>query len=107
MNSVIIHAINNCELLSFTYDGYARIVEPHAYGVTTAGKEILRAYQIEGGHASNHNQPWHLFSVSKVVGLSSTRRGFSGVMGTNVMIRQCSQFMLSSNHKTLTKRLFS
>lgn len=78
MNSVIIHAINNCELLSFTYDGYARIVEPHAYGVTTAGKEILRAYQIEGGHASNHNQPWHLFSVSKVVGLSSTRRGFSG-----------------------------
>ena len=78
MNSTIIQAIYNCELLSFSYDGYTRVVEPHAYGVSTAGKTILRSYQVEGGHASGHSQPWHLFSLSKIVGLSSTGRKFSG-----------------------------
>ncbi|NQZ19417.1 MAG: hypothetical protein HRT44_09205 [Bdellovibrionales bacterium] len=72
MNFIITHAIEHCELLSFTYNGITRIVEPHAYGVTKAGNEILRAYQVKGGHVSVHNQPWHLFSLSKINGLSST-----------------------------------
>ena len=78
MNQVISNAINNRELLSFTYDGYQRIVEPHTYGVTSKGKDSLRAYQVQGGHASSHNELWHLFTVAKMAGISSTGNSFSG-----------------------------
>ena len=78
MNQIILNAIHNCELLTFTYDGYRRVVEPHTYGMSTTGKESLRAYQVEGRHVSRHNQPWHLFTVSKIVGLSSAGTGFDG-----------------------------
>ena len=79
MNQTIISAIRNLQTLSFTYDGESRIVEPHTYGVTTTGKESLRAYQTQGGHASSHrNEPWHLFTISKMVGLKTTGNTFSG-----------------------------
>lgn len=78
MNSTIINAIRNRQLLSFTYDGYARVVEPHTYGETSAGKETVRAYQIEGGHVSGIPQPWHLFTVSKMRGLTNAGMSFPG-----------------------------
>lgn len=79
MNQTIISAIQNQQTLSFYYDGQPRIIEPHTYGVTTTGKESLRGYQIQGEHASSHgNQPWHLFTVSKVVDLQCTGKAFNG-----------------------------
>jgi hypothetical protein len=82
MNQVIISAIENKQTLSFYYDGESRIVEPHVYGVTTTGKESIRAYQIQGGHATSHgNQPWHLFSVAKMEALKCTGVNFSGARG--------------------------
>ncbi len=51
MNQTIISAIRNQQTLSFNYDGQPRIIEPHTYGVTTTGKESLRGYQVQGGHA--------------------------------------------------------
>lgn len=79
MRQTIINAIRNQQTLSFNYDGQPRIIEPHTYGVTTTGKESLRGYQVQGGHASSHsNQPWHLFTVSKMVGLQCTGTAFNG-----------------------------
>lgn len=78
MNHIIYSAIQNCEQLSFTYDNYPRAVEPHTYGVTTKGNDTLRAYQVQGGHVSGDNQPWHLFTLSKMVGLKTTGIKFSG-----------------------------
>lgn len=78
MNQAIINAIQNREQLTFSYDGFQRVVEPHTYGTTTTGKETLRAYQVQGGHASGHNEPWHLFTVAKMIGLRSTGVSFSG-----------------------------
>ena len=79
MNQTIINAIKNQQTLTFTYDGQPRVVEPHTYGVTTTGKESLRAYQIQGGHVSSHrNESWHLFSVAKMFGLQCTGNNFSG-----------------------------
>ena len=78
MNQTICDAINNKRILSFTYNGYSRKVEPHAHGRTKGGNEVLRAYQISGGHASSrHYEGWHLFSVSKIVGLTTLQDGFS------------------------------
>jgi hypothetical protein len=64
------------EMLSFNYDGYSRIVEPHTYGITKTGKETLRVYQVKGGHASGHSEPWHLFTVSKMIGLKAAGQSF-------------------------------
>ena len=51
MNQEIIEAIENQNIIEFYYDGEFRAVEPHCYGVTTAGNEGLRAFQI-GGYSS-------------------------------------------------------
>jgi hypothetical protein len=78
MNSTIAQAIREKRCLSFTYDGYPRVVEPHTYGLSRKGEEVFRAFQVSGGHLSSHNEPWHLFSVSKTYGLSLTDKIFSG-----------------------------
>ena len=78
MNPTIAKAIVNRELISFTYNGYPRLVEPHTYGLSSTGKESLLAYQVKGGHASGHNEPWHLFNIAKMAGVVSTGRLFTG-----------------------------
>ena len=78
MNPTIISAIRNNQCLSFNYDGYQRVVEPHAYGVSSKGKEIMRAFQVQGGHVSGHKDGWHLFSIEKINFLTNTGESFSG-----------------------------
>lgn len=77
MLQTIINAIRNREVLSFTYDGLARIVEPHAVGVSTAGNNVLRCYQTQGGHVT----PGHeldFCKISKIFGLRTTGQHFVG-----------------------------
>lgn len=78
MNPTIAKAIVNRELLSFTYNGFPRLVEPHTYGLSSTGKESLLAYQVKGGHASGHREPWHLFSIIKMSGVISAGQRFDG-----------------------------
>lgn len=60
-----------------TYGGLQRIVQPVAVGISRAGNEVLRCYQIAGGHiASGHD--WDLFDLSKISGLSTTGKHFQG-----------------------------
>jgi hypothetical protein len=47
----IIAAIRKKFVLKFIYNGELRTVEPQTYGLSTAGKEVLRAYQKSGGAA--------------------------------------------------------
>jgi len=58
--------IKNKQLLSFNYDGYSRIVEPHTYGIDTKGHLALRAYQVKGGSESGESSGWKLFHVSEI-----------------------------------------
>ena len=44
MNVVVCDAIRARRLLRFVYDGYERVVEPHLYGVNTAGHETLSGW---------------------------------------------------------------
>lgn len=79
MNHTIINAINNMEILSFTYKGNSRVVEPHAYGTGSDGNDLLRAYQTEGGHSSpGRLTKWRLFEVKKIHNLSLTGEKFNG-----------------------------
>lgn len=77
MLQIIIDSIRNREIISFSYDGFLRVVEPHAVGVSTAGKNVLRCFQIQGGHVTPGHD-WDLCEVSKIQKLSRTGQHFSG-----------------------------
>lgn len=64
MNTTIIQAITNRQLLQFYYDGELRIVEPHCYGKTTKGNEAIRAFQVDG-YSSTGKMGWKLYELSK------------------------------------------
>jgi hypothetical protein len=63
--------------ISLTYKGIRRVVEPHAYGVSLKGSELLRCYQTCGGHESARPHNWALLTVSKITSLSVLEEGFS------------------------------
>ncbi|MCT8338573.1 WYL domain-containing protein [Flavobacteriaceae bacterium TK19130] len=64
MNTEIKDAIRNQNLIEFNYDGGSRTVEPHCYGITTAGNEGLRAYQVDG-YSSSGRMGWKMFDLGK------------------------------------------
>lgn len=73
---IIADAIGHRQLLSFRYDGYIRIVEPHTYGIDKKGHETLRAYQISGGSDSGESVGWKIFHVSDMRSLSVISESF-------------------------------
>lgn len=60
----------------FFYDGGERTVEPHCYGISTAGKEVLRGYQTGGFSHSNEQMGWRLFDVEKMGATAQTGETF-------------------------------
>ena len=78
MTQDILSAIKNKQALSFTYDGYSRVVEPHTYGVDTKGHAALRAYQVRGGSESGEYVGWKLFHVNEMHGLTVLQEYFAG-----------------------------
>lgn len=75
MNSVIINAIRNKNLLEFYYDGGSRIIEPHCYGITTKGNEGLRAFQVSG-YSSSGELGWKMFDMSKAQSIRALDQSF-------------------------------
>lgn len=61
MNELILTAIRNKRRIHFVYNDKHRIAEPQCYGISTAGKEVVRVFQVSGG-----TQPEPLFEVSKM-----------------------------------------
>lgn len=64
MKTKIEDAIRNQNLIEFYYDGGTRTVEPYCYGITTAGNEGLRAFQVEG-YSSSGKMGWKMFDLGK------------------------------------------
>ena len=52
MNILIKNSVETKTILEFNYDGHHRVVEPHTHGISAAGNEVLRCYQIAGGSVS-------------------------------------------------------
>lgn len=72
----ICDAIRNMQTLSFTYNGFRRVVEPHTCGMDTKGHEALRAYQTDGGSDSGE-LGWKLFHVREIQRLTVQQSTFS------------------------------
>lgn len=77
MNSTICDAIRNKRLLTFSYHGHQRTVEPHTYGIDTLGHPALRAYQSGGSSNSGGIPDWRLFHEKDMSNLSMLQTTFS------------------------------
>lgn len=77
MNQEIISAIENQNVIELHYEGELRVVEPHCYGVTTAGNEGLRAYQT-GGYSSSGKMGWRMYDLGKADSITITNEEFAG-----------------------------
>ncbi|HWM23560.1 MAG TPA: WYL domain-containing protein [Chthoniobacterales bacterium] len=72
----IISAIRDSTVLKFTYNTQPRTVEPQAYGISTAGHAVLRAYQRTGRSDSGRTNGLRLFEVSKMSKVRKTAERF-------------------------------
>ncbi len=79
--SDICQAINNLQLISFSYDGRSRTVEPHTYGVDTKGHETLRAFQVRGWSKSGQLPDWRVFHRDEMYGVTILQETFAGPRG--------------------------
>ena len=77
MNADICAAINGRQLLELRYHGYARIVEPYAYGRDKSGDALLRCYQIAGGSESGQPAGWKLLKVADVFAINEQKATFT------------------------------
>lgn len=92
MRDTIIHAIEHQNRLRVVYDGGARLVEPHAVGVSSAGNEVFRGYQVEGVSTSGEHIGWKLLRLDRIEALEildetflDTRDGYR--QGDSAMVR--------------------
>jgi hypothetical protein len=77
MNMQIVDAIENQQIIEFYYDGESRTVEPHCYGLTTAGNEGLRAFQT-GGYSSSGKLGWKMYDMGKAESIIIIGNYFKG-----------------------------
>jgi hypothetical protein len=78
MNVTICDAIRARRLLRFVYEGYERVVEPHAYGVNTAGHEAVIGWLV-GGWSSSATEPgWRMFLVAEMRDVAALAEPFTG-----------------------------
>ncbi len=65
MDRRICAAIEYKHYLEFVYDGLPRVIEPHAHGTSSTGKEVVRGFQTDG-QSSSGPLGWRLWDVAKM-----------------------------------------
>jgi predicted DNA-binding transcriptional regulator YafY len=73
----IISAIHRRSVLKFTYNGRVRTVEPQTYGLSTTGREVLRAYERAAAKAVKTSGMAKLFDLEKISELQETGLNFN------------------------------
>jgi hypothetical protein len=75
-HDMLIAAINNREVLGFSYQGYLRLVAPQTYGMSHTGKYVLRAHQTRGESRSGQSKIAKLFDLAKISKLQKSGEHF-------------------------------
>ena len=79
MEFIIKSAIENKQLLSFTYKDKNRLVEPYTFGQSKQGKDTLSAFQIEGGADGEGDMCWRQFPLREMKNLKLLDEKFENV----------------------------
>ena len=79
MHSVIIQAISERRRLKIVYPPGSRVVEPCAYGSSSEGFGLLRAYQNSGASASGEHEWWKLFRIDRIMAIELLPEVFDGL----------------------------
>ncbi|MQB08538.1 hypothetical protein FCH38_04850 [Agrobacterium tumefaciens] len=58
-------ALRSAKCLELRYDGYVRVVEVHAVGITDEGNGIMLVWQVRGGSNSGERQGWKLMRLDE------------------------------------------
>lgn len=66
MDSIICNAISNRKCMSVWYNGGTRIIEPHCYGQSTSGNDLLRCFQVSGFSNTGKSTDWKLMKTSEL-----------------------------------------
>lgn len=66
MDQVICRAIEGRNLLMFGYGDQVRVVEPHLYGINSAGHEALRAWLRPGLSRADPEGGWRMYLVPEM-----------------------------------------
>ncbi len=69
-HSVLCEAIRTKRCVELRYDGYRRLVEVHAYGVTKAGHDIMLVWQVSGGSVHSEPTNWKMLRLDETSGVS-------------------------------------
>lgn len=77
MGNQIIAAVKAKKLLSFTYSGLPRVIEPHVYGIHDGIAQLL-AYQIRGSSSTGALPNWRRFKLDSIQNLRILDEGFPG-----------------------------
>lgn len=81
-NNDIINAIKNHNYVDINYNDKKssatgrRLIQPYAYGITTAGNECLRAFQI-GGDTLRGEPKWKLFLLKRITSWHPRKQTFN------------------------------
>jgi len=76
MDLRICQAIAERQLLMFHYGGVMRVVEPHLYGVNTAGHDALSAWMRAGWSRVDPEGEWRMYLVDEVSDLQALPERF-------------------------------
>lgn len=72
INNSPIAALKSGLCLELRYDGFSRVVEVHAVGISTAGNPCMRVYQVSGGSVSNEPVGWKMMTLDKAFSMHLT-----------------------------------
>jgi hypothetical protein len=78
MNIVICDAIRARHLLRFVYEGYERVIQPHVYGINSAGHEAVSGWLVAGWSASETTPGWRMYLVEQMRDVAALSESFDG-----------------------------
>ena len=76
MNPTINNAIKEKKLLTFSYKGVLRTVEPHTFGMDKKNNLVLSAWQLKGKPGDTPD--WRLYLHGNIIFLQALSTTFQG-----------------------------
>ena len=77
-HALLCEAIRNRRLLMFGYGDAVRVVEPHLYGASAAGHELLSAWMRPGQSRTDPEGGWRTFRVEEMRDVDALPETFTG-----------------------------